>query len=328
MELSNMLKKVIIGCALVAAFTHCVQPVKTSKIHPNCPEIPATTFEKVGLDATAGALQFGKLVTVGELTVKTDPQIISGISQSVRDDQITDALICAAKERGELKTYEQIAHAWKVARFFARTNPTPAEAMEFFKQNPFPATSGKQLSQASQNSGISQYSGGSNSPNIVGDGNEIYLNLKPNDVASFHVVGGHVAFNSRNPNQLIANTYIRNDAGEADIVVYSSGGIAKVTADQQQVIKELRKTVLGSVKQGSGLHFTVRRNETKWFTVEGPVLLSEQVHQYKKGELAFYFVASVVITEQKTTKVLEHCGFVIGDRPGVILECPFSVEKH
>lgn len=327
MELSNMLKKVIIGCALVAAFTHCVQPVKTSKIHPNCPEIPATTFEKVGLDATAGALQFGKLVTVGELTVKTDPQIISGISQSVRDDQITDALICAAKERGELKTDEQIAHAWKVARFFARTNPTPAEAMEFFKQNPFPATSGKQQSQTSQIPGISQYSGGSYSPNIVGDGNEVYLNLKPNDVASFHVAGSHVAFNSRNHNQLIANTTIQNDAGEADIVVYGSGGVAKASAEKQPVIDELRKMVSDVAKQGDGLRFTVRKNETKWFTVESPVLSDEQVQQFKKGELAFYFVASVVIAEQNTTKVLEHCGFVIGDRPGVILECP-SIKKH
>ena len=153
-----------------------MQPVKTVKIHPNCPEIPATTFEKVGLDAKAGALQFGQLITVGELTVKTDPQIISGISQSVRDDQITDALICAAKERGELKTDEQIFHAWKVARFFARTNPTPADAIEFYKQNPFPATSGKQLSQASQIPGISQYSGAPNSSNIVGNQNIVTFN--------------------------------------------------------------------------------------------------------------------------------------------------------
>lgn len=327
MELSNTLKKAIISCALLAAFTHCVQTVKTSKIHPNCPAIPATTFEKVGLDATAGALQFGKLVTVGELTVKTDPQIISGISQSVRDDQITDALICAAKERGELKTDEQIAHAWKVARFFARTTPTPADAIEFFKQNPFPATSGKQLSQASPIPAVSQYSGGSNSPNIVGDGNQVYLNLKPNEMSSFHVVAGHVAFNSRNPNQLIANTYIRNDAGQADIVVYASGKIAKVTADQQQVIKELHETVSGDVKQGDGLHFTVPNNEIRWFTVPSPVLSVEQVQQYKKGELAFYFVSSVVIAEQNTTKVLEHCGFVIGDRPRVIHDCP-SIKKH
>src|SRR5437868_11254984 len=112
-----MRKQFIIGVVLVASLTHCVQAVKTVKIHPNCPEIPATTFEKVGLDAKAGALQFGKLVTVGDFTVKADPQIISGISQSVRDDQVTDALVCAARERDELKTGEQIDHAWKVARF-------------------------------------------------------------------------------------------------------------------------------------------------------------------------------------------------------------------
>ncbi len=170
-----MIKEFIVGCVLVAAFTHCVQPVKTVKIHQNCPEIPATTFEKVGLDAKAGALQFGKLVTVGELTVKSDPQIISGISQSVRDDQVTDALVCAAKERGELKTDEQIDYAWKVARFF-RTNPTPVNAMEFYKQFPFPVTSGKHLSQASQTPGISQYSGTSNSPNIVGNQNVVTFN--------------------------------------------------------------------------------------------------------------------------------------------------------
>ncbi|MBX3326724.1 MAG: hypothetical protein U0223_03330 [Nitrospira sp.] len=110
------------------------------KITPNCPEIPATTFKAVGLDARAGSLKFGQLVTVGEISIKSDPQIISGISQSVRDDQTTDALICAARDRGELKSEEQIAHAWKVARFYNRTNPTAEDAIKFHKENPFPAT--------------------------------------------------------------------------------------------------------------------------------------------------------------------------------------------
>src|SRR5439155_12130209 len=91
---------------------------------------------------------------------------------------------------------------------------------------------------------------------------------EPKEMANFHVIGAHVAFNSRNPNQLIANISIHNNAGEADIVAYSSGGLAKSTADEQPVIKELRKTVSEVVKQGQGLHFTVRRNEPKWFTVE------------------------------------------------------------
>lgn len=129
--------KLFIGLLLLS-FVSCVHSVRLVTIHPNCPPIPETTFEKVGLDAKAGALRFGQLVTMGELTIKSDPQIISGISQSVRDDQTTDALICAAKERGELKTLEQIAHAWKVARYH-RGNPSPAEVMEFHKQNPFPS---------------------------------------------------------------------------------------------------------------------------------------------------------------------------------------------
>lgn len=178
------------------------------------------------------------------------------------------------------------------------------------------------------NPSISQHSAGGNSLNIVGDGNEIHLNLNPNDVASFHVTGTQVAFNSRNPNQLIANTYIHNDAGEVNILVYALGRMAKASADEQPVINELREIVSGDVKQGGGRHFTVRKNEARWFTVESPVLSDDEIQQYKKGELAFYFVASVVIAEHNTTNVLEHCGFVIGDRPRVILDCPYSVKKH
>lgn len=131
--------KLFVGLVLLVSFVGCVNSLRLVKIHPNCPPIPETTFEKAGLDVTAGALQFGKLVTVGEVSVKTDPQIISGISQSSRDDQTTDALICASRERGELKTPEQIDHAWKVARFYKR-NPSAAEAIEFHKHNPFPIT--------------------------------------------------------------------------------------------------------------------------------------------------------------------------------------------
>lgn len=119
--------------------------------------------------------------------------------------------------------------------------------------------------------------------------------LEPNELARFHVIGSQVAFNNRNPNQLIANIYIENDAGDADIVAYSAAGIASVTNNQQDIIKELRKTVSDFIKQGEGLHFTVLAKEKKWFTVQGPVLSDDQVQQYTKGEFAFYFVVSVVL---------------------------------
>lgn len=128
----------LIVLLFITAFASCTHEVTTVKIHPNCPEIPATTFKAAGLDARAGSLKFGEVVTIGEISIKSDPQIISGISQSVRDDQTTDALICAAKERGELKSLEQIAHAWKVARFYNKTNPTPDQSIQFHRENPFP----------------------------------------------------------------------------------------------------------------------------------------------------------------------------------------------
>jgi len=127
---------------LVVTFSGCAHEVYKVRIHPNCPEIPATTFKAAGLDAAVGSELFGKLVT-GETSFKLDPKIISGINQSVRDDQTTDALICASRERGELKTPEQVDHAWKKARFH-RTNPTAPEAIQFYRENPFPSTTTNQ----------------------------------------------------------------------------------------------------------------------------------------------------------------------------------------
>lgn len=123
---------------LAISLTGCAHEVQMVMIHPNCPEIPATTFKTAGLDAKAGSVKFGQMVTA-ETSIKLDPQIISGISQSVRDDQTTDALICASRERGELKTEEQVDHAWKKARFH-RTDRTADEVIRFYKENPFPTT--------------------------------------------------------------------------------------------------------------------------------------------------------------------------------------------
>ena len=50
-------------------------------------------------------------------------------------------------------------------------------------------------------------------------------------------------FNNQNHNQLIANIYFQNDAGDADVVAYSASGVAATAADQMPIINELRKTV-------------------------------------------------------------------------------------
>ena len=129
----------LITLAFAINLTSCAHEVQMVKIHPDCPEIPATTFKAAGLDAKAGSLKFGELLTIGEISLQSDPIIISGISQSVRDDQTTDALICASKMRGELKTEDQVDHAWKKARFH-REKRTADEVIRFYKENPFPKT--------------------------------------------------------------------------------------------------------------------------------------------------------------------------------------------
>lgn len=130
-------------CILGIAFTGCTHEVQKVRIHPNCPEIPATTFKTAGLDAKAGSVKFGQLVTLGEISIKSDPQIISGVSQGIRDDEQTRALICDSKERGELRTEEQVAYAWKVARFH-RANPNSDDVIRFYRENPFPSTTTNQ----------------------------------------------------------------------------------------------------------------------------------------------------------------------------------------
>jgi hypothetical protein len=92
-----------------------------------------------------------------------------------------------------------------------------------------------------------------------------------NQLARFHKLGSGVGFSSQNPNQLIANIYFQNDAGDADIVVYSASGAAITTAGgpDQAVIAQLQKMVADLVREGGGLHFNVRSKEGKWFTIQG-----------------------------------------------------------
>jgi hypothetical protein len=139
----SQMHHVLLILVFAVTFAGCAHEVQMVRIHPKCPEIPATTFKAAGLDATAGSVKFGQLVTLGEISIKSDPQIISGVSQGVRDDQQTRALICDSKERGELKTEEQVAYAWKVARFH-RANPNSDEVIRFYRENPFPGTTSSQ----------------------------------------------------------------------------------------------------------------------------------------------------------------------------------------
>ena len=145
-------------------------------------------------------------------------------------------------------------------------------------------------------------------------------------LARFHTIATNVGFNSQNQNQPIANIYIQNDARDADLVVYSAAFVATVAADQA-VIDQLRRTVDGIVEEDDGIDFKVLAKEGKWFTVFGPVLSIDQIEKYKTGGLTFYFISIVLINENGTTTPMEHCGFVIGNNPRAILECPRGAQR-
>jgi hypothetical protein len=108
------------------------------------------------------------------------------------------------------------------------------------------------------------------------------LRTDESQFARFHIVSTEVAFSSQNRNQLIANIYFQNDAGDADVVVYGATGLATQAADQA-VIDQLRKVVADLVKKGNGIHFKIRPKEPKWFTAQSPVLSVDQVEQYNRG---------------------------------------------
>jgi hypothetical protein len=97
------------------------------------------------------------------------------------------------------------------------------------------------------------------------------LRTDESQFARFHIVSTEVAFSSQNRNQLIANIYFQNDAGDADVVVYGATGLATQAADQA-AIDQLRKVVADLIKEGNGIHFKIRSKEIKWFTAQGSVL--------------------------------------------------------
>ena len=139
--------------------------------------------------------------------------------------------------------------------------------------------------------------------------------------ARFHIVSTEVAFSRQNPNQLIANIYFQNDAGDADVVVYGATGLATQAADQA-VIDQLRKVVADLVKEGNGIHFKIRSKEIKWFTAQSSVLSVDQVEKYNRGEFTFYFMTTILINEKEVIKSMDSCGFVVGNNPRAIIDCP------
>jgi hypothetical protein len=139
-------------------------------------------------------------------------------------------------------------------------------------------------------------------------------------LANFHVVGKQVAWGREDPNLLFANIYVQNDAGDADVAVYASSILSPAKGDMKSIdsLRALFKQPLPD----KGLHFKIRSKELKWFSVGGYEFSPASKEQYIKGEITFYFIALLMINERETVKTMEICGFVTGNAPNSIIECP------
>jgi hypothetical protein len=149
--------------------------------------------------------------------------------------------------------------------------------------------------------------------------------------AMFHIVAAQGVLNMQNPNQLLANVYIQNDAGDAEVVNYAANSLvtnsAGLPGDDDRNINELWKDVKKDEEAGGGTVISIPAKETRWFTNPSVILPDEQVRLYKKGWGKFYFVGDLIIKEKNATNTLSYCAYVIGDNPAAVIGCSASERK-
>jgi hypothetical protein len=133
------------------------------------------------------------------------------------------------------------------------------------------------------------------------------------------IIGYEVILFKPNQNPF-ANVFFQNIGGEGRIVVYSYSGVALSTASPLAVRRDLENVTKKLVSKGGGLAFTLRPQETKWFTVTGPSLSPQQAELLKNGTYSFYFSGTIV--NGYDGKNYDFCSFVEGNKPNVVIQCP------
>lgn len=108
---------------------------KTDKDDYGCKQPPPNVFTSAGVDIEFAKSTFGKVV-VGDIKIKTDPQVVTLASKAATDDQILSYLRCLARNRDGF-TNAQIAYLEQMNGFL-RTNPSPEQFLEWQGKNPFP----------------------------------------------------------------------------------------------------------------------------------------------------------------------------------------------
>jgi hypothetical protein len=96
---------------------------------------PSSVFTSNKIDINIAETIF-KNISVGSLSVKDYPEVISLMNEAAQNNAVRNFYRCLAKKRDGWND-EQLA--WQDGMiFFSQSNPTPEELAKFLKENPFP----------------------------------------------------------------------------------------------------------------------------------------------------------------------------------------------
>lgn len=116
----------------------CAKPVRPGNVvsapGTACEVPPPDVFTKLGIDISFAESTYGKII-VGDFNIKTQPDVVTLLSQAASDTRMRNYLRCLTIQRDKY-TPEQAAY---LERFnvFAGTKPTADQFIQWQRENPF-----------------------------------------------------------------------------------------------------------------------------------------------------------------------------------------------
>ncbi len=100
-----------------------------------CKQPPASVFTSAGVDINFAKSTFGNVV-IGDINIKTEPEVIALASKAATDAQIKSYLRCLLIKRDGY-TPEQAAYFDQINAFL-QTKPTTEQYKDWHEKTPFP----------------------------------------------------------------------------------------------------------------------------------------------------------------------------------------------
>lgn len=124
-----------VSLLLSTGCTHSYKEIPAKSIEDICSPPSPTTFDQAGISLSFAQSTWKDFI-LGDISIESNPQIVTLTSQSVKDEQIRNYLGCLAIHRDGYNN-EQVEYQNRFMDFMA-TNPSTSEFIEYRKLNPFP----------------------------------------------------------------------------------------------------------------------------------------------------------------------------------------------